>query len=125
MRKLVLVLFIVLIGLGLSACQKNKNKGVDNHYIALYEIHTIEENRILVIDDDLFAYNYKGKNFIKYRQNTQDVKFYIYYLTEIFPHYELVNDEKIQIYVMDNSFAIGYVKASDVRNIKLEYGVRE
>lgn len=125
MRKLVLILFIILLGLGISACQKNENKGVDNYYIALYEIKTIGENGILVIDDRLIAYEYDNVNFIKFQQNNENVKFYIYYLIEIFPHYKLVNENKIQAYVMENNYTTGYVKASDVRNIKLEYEVRE
>jgi hypothetical protein len=125
MRKLVLLIFVVLLGLGMSACQEKENKGVEEHYIALYEIRTIGENGILVIDDDLIAYKYLDVNFIEFQQNNQDAKFYVYYLTEIFPHYKLVNENKIQAYVMENDFTTGYVRASDVRNIKLEYEVRE
>jgi len=108
----------------ISACDL-KEKDLEDYYILVVGQQTFGDNGgVLMLDNyggEIKAIYIYEDDIYKYQVNEVNYTRYVYYYDEIFPHYNLVNKKKLQLYLAPTVNPHGYfVRASDVLYISFE-----
>lgn len=125
MKKILLLIFIVLISFSISACKDDVygwNEEFKGYYVLLDSYTTFDNTQGIYVLREKVAYKYEDIQLVEFATEEVGMQ-YVYYYDDIYPFFYLVNPKKVEtLYRSGSGGYVRYIRAEYITTLKLEKG---